>query len=88
MAEPQVAQPAVDQLRRRARRARGEVVALDESDPEPVPGGHLGDARADDPAADDEEIEPLTPQALEGERALRHAGTRETKSPATHIARR
>ena len=32
VAEPEVAQPAVDQLRRRARRARREVVALDERD--------------------------------------------------------
>ena len=58
MPEAQVAKPAVDQLRRRARRARGEVVALDDRDVQPVPGSDLGDAGADDPAADDEEVEP------------------------------
>ena len=65
VAEPEVAQPAVDQLRRRARRARCEVVALDEHDPEPVPGSDLGDAGSDDPAAHDEQVEPPCSQALE-----------------------
>ena len=65
MAEAQIAQPAVNELRRRARRARREVVALDEGDPEPMSGGDLGDARPDDPAADDEQVERLGSQALE-----------------------
>jgi hypothetical protein len=73
MAETQVAKPAVDELRRRARRSRSEVVALDECDAEPVPRRDLGDSGADDPAADDEQVEPLCPQALECERPLRHA---------------
>ena len=73
VAKSQVAQPAVDELRRCTRCARREVVALDENDPEPVPRRDLGDSGADDPAADDEQIEPFTAQALEGERALRHA---------------
>ena len=72
VAQAQVAQPAVDQLRRRARRAGREVVALDERDPEPVPGGGLGDAGSDDPAADDEQVEPSRPQALERGCSLAH----------------
>ena len=72
VAEAEVAQPAVDQLRRRARRARCEVVALDERDPEPVAGGDLGDAGSDDPAADDEQVEPSRPQALERGCSLAH----------------
>ena len=80
VAEAEVAQPAVDQLRRRARRARCEVVALDERDPEPVPGGDLGDAGSDDPAADDEQVEPSRPQALERGCSLAH------RSDDTHPA--
>ena len=74
--EPEIAQPAVDELRRGTRRARGEVVALDESDLETVPGRHLSDARTDDPAADDEQIERFAPKALESRRALGHADAR------------
>ena len=39
-------------------------------------GGDLGNARADDPAADHEQVEPLRPQALERESAVNgHAVT-------------
>ena len=72
VAEAQVAQAAVDELRRRARRARREVVALDERDPEPVPRSNLGDAGSDDPATHDEQVEPLRAQALERGGSLRH----------------
>jgi hypothetical protein len=34
-----------------------------------VPGSELGDPRADDPAADDEQIEPTSSQTLESGRA-------------------
>jgi len=71
--EAQVAQPAVDQLRRRARGARREVVTLDQGDPQPVARGDLGDAGADDPAPHDQEVEPLRLQALEGVRTPGHA---------------
>ena len=70
VAEAQVAKAAVDELRGRARRARCEVVALDERDPEAVPGRQRGDPGPDDPPADDEEVEPLASQALECKRAL------------------
>ena len=81
VAEAKVAQPAVDQLRRRARCARCEVVALDERDPESVSGGDLGDAGSDDSAADDEQVEPSRPQAVERGCSLAH------RSDDTHPTR-
>ena len=66
--EAQVAEAAVHELRGGARRAGGEVVALDEGDAETVTGSQFGDPRADDPTPDDEQVEPLSAQALEGER--------------------
>jgi hypothetical protein len=59
----------MDELRRRARRPRREVVALDECDREAVARGQLGHAGADDPAADDEQVEAFRPQPLEARRA-------------------
>ena len=53
----QVAKPAVDQLRRRRRGARGKVVLLDQNHLEPAPGGIAGDAGAVDAAANDGKIE-------------------------------
>ena len=81
VAEPQVAKPAVDELRRCARRARGEVVALDDRDVQPVPGGDLGDAGADDPAADDEKVEPPRAQTLERRCSLAHRRDDTAASP-------
>ena len=57
VAEPEVAQPSVDQLRRRARRRRAEVAAVDERHREPGPRRLVRDPGADDPAADDEQVE-------------------------------
>ena len=57
VAETQEAEPAVDELRRRARRRTGEVALLDERDPKAVRARRLGDAGADDPAADHEQVE-------------------------------
>ena len=57
VAEAQVAQPSVDELRRGARGLAAEVAAFDERDREPVPGRGCGDAGADDPAAHDQQIE-------------------------------
>jgi hypothetical protein len=47
----------VDQTRRARGGARGEVVAFDECDGQAAEGGISGDARSDDAAADDEEID-------------------------------
>jgi hypothetical protein len=65
VAEPQVAETAVDQLRRRAGRGAREVALVHERDPQPMGAGRLGDPRADDPAADDEQVEPLRRETLE-----------------------
>ncbi len=57
VAEPEVAKAAVDQLRRGARRGGAEVAAVDERDAEAGAGRFVRDAGADDPAADDEQVE-------------------------------
>jgi hypothetical protein len=51
VAEAEVAEAAVDELRRGRRRARAEVRAVDERDGEPGPGRVRRDTRPDDPAA-------------------------------------
>src|SRR5205823_9682848 len=53
----QIAQAAVDQARRARRRARAEVVALDEQRLVPVECRFARDAGAVDPAADNDDIE-------------------------------
>ena len=64
VAQPQVTEPAVDQLRRRARRGAAEVAAVDERDGEPVPRRRRCDSRADDAAADHEQVEALGREPL------------------------
>ena len=66
VAEPQVAEAAVDQLRRGARGRAGEVALVDERDVQPVRRRRLGDARADDPAADHEQVELGRAEPLDG----------------------
>ena len=61
----QVAEPAVHELRALRRRARREVVALDERGAQAPAGGVERDAGAGDPAADDEHVELLGCQASE-----------------------
>src|SRR5438270_886748 len=65
VAEPQVPEPAVDQLRGGARRRAAEVALVDERDVEPVRRRRLGDAGADDPAADHQQVELPRAQPLE-----------------------
>ena len=55
----QVAQAAVDHLRRLRRRARREVVPLDEAHPQAARGGVERDAAPGDPTADDQHVERL-----------------------------
>ena len=74
VAEPQVAQPAVDQLRRRARRRACEVALVDERDGETVRRRGLRDAGADDPAADHEQVELARRELLERRYAFVHSG--------------
>ena len=57
VAQAQVAQAAVNQLRRRRRGGGCEVAPVDERDRESVRRGGLRDPRPDDPAADDEQVE-------------------------------
>src|SRR5205823_14541296 len=55
----EVPQPAVDEPRGSARRARADVVLLDESGLQAARRRIEERPRADDPAADDEHVEPL-----------------------------
>ena len=75
----QVAQPAVHQLGRLGRRARGEVVALDEGGAQAAGGGVEGHAGAGDAAADDEHVVGADAQAGEVVAAVEgaegHGGT-------------
>ena len=81
VAEAEVAQPAVDQLRRRARGRRAEVAAVDERDRKPGPRCLVRDPGADDPAADDEQVE-LSP----GERVeISHSGFVQARQPAASV---
>ena len=61
----QVAEPAVDQLRRAARRAAREVATLDHGGPEAAHRGVARDAGAVDAAADDEDVERLLDERSE-----------------------
>jgi hypothetical protein len=80
----QVAKAAVDELARAARGARGEVGLLDQRDRVAAGGGVERDARAGDPAADDDEVEALRAQSGDGVGARDHAGAR---MPARMISR-
>jgi hypothetical protein len=59
LAVGEVAQAAVDELGAPAARALGEVAALDQRDRQAPAGGVERDARAGDPATDDEHVDPL-----------------------------
>ena len=72
VAESQVAEPAVDELRRRARGSAREIPGLDERDREPEPGGVGGDGGADDPSSDDEQVEAPGRKLLDRSRAGVH----------------
>ena len=61
----EVAHAAVDQFRGAARRARGEVAALDEPGPQAAHRGVAHDARAGDAAAHDEQVEAVALHRLE-----------------------
>ena len=61
----EVAEPAMDQLARTARGARGPVALLDQRDGEAPAGGVEGRARTDHAPADHDEVEGLVPDALE-----------------------
>ena len=65
VAEPQVAQPAVDQLGGSTRGGTGEVAFVDERDLEPVRRRRLRDSGADDAAADHEQVELPRRESLE-----------------------
>ena len=66
VAEAQVAQAAVDELRRRARGRPAEVARVDERDREPGPSGVGRDPRSDDPGADHEQVESPLGQLVDG----------------------
>ena len=68
----QVAQAAVDELGGAARRAGGEVRALDEGHAVATRGGVQRHAGARDPAADDDDVELLLGESGEGVAAVDH----------------
>ena len=65
VAETQVAEAAVDELRGRARRRGAEVALVDERDREPRARRLVGDAGSDDPGADDQQVELAARELLE-----------------------
>ena len=77
----EVAQPAVDELGRLRRRARGEVVPLDERGAQPAGGGVERHAGAGDAAADDEHVEDAGAEAGEVVVAIEGAEGHGRRSP-------
>ena len=70
VAQPEVAEAAVDQLRRGARGPRAEVPAVDKRDGEPGARRLGRDARADDAPSDHEQVECPPPELLPGRLAI------------------
>jgi hypothetical protein len=81
----EVAQPAVHQLGRLGRRARGEVVALDEGGAQAAGGGVEGHTGAGDAAADDEHVVGADAQAGEVVAAVEGAEGHGGTSPGVHV---
>src|SRR5262249_18611602 len=71
VAEAQVAQPAMDELRRGARGLPAEVTAFDERYRKPVPSRECCDSGPDDPATHDQQIEVSAGELLERTGAVR-----------------
>ena len=69
----EVAQPAVEHLRRAARGAGSEVARLDQGDLEPARGGIQGAPGAHHAAADDHDVELLGAESLPERGALLRA---------------
>ncbi len=65
VAEPEIAEPTVDQLRRGARRARPEITCVDERDDKSLAGCMCGGRGTDDSTADDEQVERAGRELLE-----------------------
>jgi len=65
VAEAQVTQAAVDELRGRARRRRAEVALVHERHRKACTGRLAGDPGPDDPGSDDEEVELAARELLE-----------------------
>ena len=80
--KPEVAQPAVDQLRGRARGRPAEVAPVDERDREARLRGLVRDPGADDAASDHEQVE-----ATLGEFATRsaHSGFVHARLPVASV---
>ncbi len=70
----EVAKSAVDQLRRLGRGPRSEVVLLHQGGAEPSAGGVQGHAGPGDAPSDDQHVEGLGGQAVQGVRPLEPAG--------------
>jgi hypothetical protein len=86
VAETEVAETAVYELRRGAGRSRGEIGPIEDRDRQAVPRRELGDSRPDDPAADDEQVELFVLEPPERPRALL-GGPPRGRRPARGAAR-
>ena len=83
VAEPQIAEAAVDQLRRGARGGAAEVAAVDERDAEAQARSLARDRRHRDPAADHEQVEAARVPARRARLAARlQASQRVRPGPA------
>ena len=78
----QVAQAAVDELGGLRRRARGEVVALDERRAKAAGGGVEGDADAGDAAADHQDVERVVGESAQGGGPIEPARADHESAPA------
>jgi hypothetical protein len=65
VAEAEIAETSMDELRGSARGRAAEVARVDERDREACAGGVSRDSGADDPAADDEQVEATLDELVE-----------------------
>src|SRR4051812_400500 len=82
VAEAEVPQPAVDELRRGTRRRAREVGLVHERDRHAVRRRSFGDARADDAAANHEQVELARGELLEAGQPVVHSGFVHARLPA------
>src|SRR5256885_7990881 len=85
--ELEIAKSAVDQAGRTGCGAGAEVGLLHEGDLEPTKGGVARDARPDDPAADDEEIDGAVAERPHRLVSRSEEHTSELQSPCNLVCR-
>ncbi len=86
VAHAQVPEAAVDELGGGARRPRGEVVAFEQRDAQSGPCGDPRHAGADDPAADDHDVERLVSKGRCGGVAVHPCCVARPRSPCNFVS--